>query len=199
MIRWLYRCLLWLHPAPFREQFAGEMLAIFDEAAGSAGASPFFADGLASLTRQWLLRTGVWKAAAGSVGALVMIVGMMGMAAFPARHVSIPDRLEEDLPVLASSGPSAQFSGHWAGNILFPGPAGQIEFTLNENSGAWRGELQVRGMDGVAHPGVAEDIRASGNALSFRFRTNRGDMIYRGRMIQGKLRGYVRPANVTAF
>ena len=175
------------------------MLAIFDEAAGGVGASPFFADGLASLTRQWLLRTGMWKAAAGSVGALVMIVGMMGMTAFPVRHVSVPDLLEEDLPELASSGPPAQFSGHWAGNILFPGPAGQIEFTLNQNDGAWHGELQVRGIDGVAHPGVAEDIRAGGNALSFRFKTNRGDMIYRGRMIEGKLRGYVRPADATSF
>jgi hypothetical protein len=37
MVRGLYRCLVWLHPAPFRLQFAEEMVWIFDEAAGKWG------------------------------------------------------------------------------------------------------------------------------------------------------------------
>jgi hypothetical protein len=198
MTRWLYRCLLLLHPVSFREQYAGEMLWIFD-AAGGAGAGEFFADGVASLLRQWLFRTGLWKAAAGGAGAFLLIGGMLSLAAFPGRHAYVPDPPEPDLPVLASSGLPAEFNGHWSGNILFPGPAGQIEFTLFENGGVRSGEVKVRGLDGVAHPGVAEDIRAGGGALSFRFKTNRGEMIYRGRMIQGKLRGYVRAADGQAF
>jgi hypothetical protein len=54
----------------------------------------------------------------------------------------------------------------------------------------------VRGIDGVAHRGVAEDIRVGADSLSFSFQTNRGEMIYRGRIVQGKLRGYVRAAGV---
>lgn len=193
-MRFLYRCLLRLHPASFRDQFAGEMLWIFDQAASCGLGGVLLADGLASLARQWILRAGAWKVAAGGFSSFVLICGMMSMAAFPARHSRTPDLSDADFPVTASSGLSTQFAGHWAGNILFPGPTGQIEFTLAENDGIWSGELQVRGPDGTAHPGLPEDIQVGANSLSFRFKTNRGDMIYRGRMFQGKLRGYVRPA-----
>jgi hypothetical protein len=192
-MRFLYRSLLRLHPASFRDQFAAEMLWIFDQAPGGfAGA--LLADGLVSLVRQWVLRAGVWKIAASSLSSFALITAMLAMAAFPAHHSLTPDFPDFDLPATASRGPSTQFAGHWAGNILFPGPAGQIEFTLAESDGLWTGELQVRGLDGAVHPGLPENIRVGTNSLSFRFKTNRGDMIYRGRMIQGKLRGYVRPA-----
>ena len=193
-MRFLYRCLLRLHPASFRDQFAGEMLWIFDQTANSGLAVAFLADGFASLARQWVLRAGAWKVAAGSFSSFVLICGMMSMAAFPTHHSPTPDFSDADFSVTAASGPSTQFAGHWAGNILFPGPAGQIEFTLAENDGVWSGELQVRGPDGTVHPGVPEEIQVGANSLSFRFKTNRGEMIYRGRMVQGKLRGYVRPA-----
>lgn len=193
-MRFLYRCLLWLHPASFRDQFAGEMLWIFDQAATYGLACALFADGFISLARQWILRAGAWKVAASGLSSFLMIIGMMSMAAFPARRFPTPDFSDGDFPVIAASRSSTQFAGHWAGNILFPGPAGQIEFTLAENGGVWSGELQVRGPDGTAHPGLPEDIQVRANSLSFRFKTNRGDMIYRGRMFQGKLRGYVRPA-----
>lgn len=194
MRRWLYRGLLRLHPVSFREQFAGEMLWIFDEAAPVSGAAPFFADGITSLARQWLLRTTAWTMAAGGLGAFLLIGAMMGMAALPLRPIYGPSFGEPEIPLPAASGSPAQFNGHWTGNFLFPAPAGQMEFTLTEESGVWGGELQIRGADGVVHRGVAEDIRASGDALSFRFKTSRGEMIYRGRMKLGKLRGYVRPA-----
>jgi len=193
-MRFLYRGLLRLHPSSFRDQFADEMLWIFDQAAVGGGAGAVFADGLVSLVRQWVLRAGAWKIAASGLSSFLLICAMMSMAAFPARHFPTADFADAEFPVNSARGASTQFAGHWAGNILFPGPAGQIEFTLAQNEGVWSGELQVRGLDGKVHPGLPEDIQVGANSLSFRFRTNRGDMIYRGRMFQGKLRGYVRPA-----
>jgi hypothetical protein len=56
-LRGLYAGLLRLHPKPFRQQFADEMLWIFDQqAAEERGAGRLFLDALASLARQWLLR-----------------------------------------------------------------------------------------------------------------------------------------------
>ncbi len=76
MMRTIYCCLLLLHPPAFRRQFAGEMLWIFDESAGTAGAAPLMADGLASLARQWLVRYGTWKVAAAALGGLLyMLLG----------------------------------------------------------------------------------------------------------------------------
>ena len=60
-----YRWLIRLHPRAFRERYGDEMCCAFDEA--GAGSAPFFLDGLASLARQWLFRSGIWKPAAGLV------------------------------------------------------------------------------------------------------------------------------------
>jgi hypothetical protein len=60
MMRSLYRFLLSLHPREFRDEFAGEMLWIFDEAAGRLGPIPLLSDAAASLARQWLIRSGAW-------------------------------------------------------------------------------------------------------------------------------------------
>jgi hypothetical protein len=55
MLRWLYIQLIWLHPAPFRWQFGDDMLDDFDRS--TLRAKPrYFADAVASLARQWLLR-----------------------------------------------------------------------------------------------------------------------------------------------
>ncbi len=76
MMRGFYRCLLCLHPPRFRQQFAGEMLWIFDEAAPDAGVMPLVADAAVSLARQWLIRCGTWKVAAGALGGLLyMLLG----------------------------------------------------------------------------------------------------------------------------
>jgi hypothetical protein len=195
-MRFVYRFLLRLHPAAFRERYASEMLGIFDEGAGSLGVAPFLADGVASLARQWLVRSNVWTMAAGGLSAFVLIAGMMSLAAFPHRHMYGLAIDEPDFPAYGVSGAPAQFDGHWSGYFLFPGPAGQMEFTLNRENGLWSGDLEVRGIDGVAHRGVAEDIRVGADSLSFSFQTNRGEMTYRGRIVQGKLRGYVRAAGV---
>jgi hypothetical protein len=55
MLRWLYIQLIWLHPAPFRWRFGNDMLDDFDRSALRARPR-YFADAVASLARQWLLR-----------------------------------------------------------------------------------------------------------------------------------------------
>jgi hypothetical protein len=55
MLRWLYIQLIWLHPALFRWRFGDDMLDDFDRS--TLRARPrYFADAVASLARQWLLR-----------------------------------------------------------------------------------------------------------------------------------------------
>lgn len=46
MTRFLYVCLLRLHPQRFRQRFAEEMLWIFDQAADSRSVTRLFADAL---------------------------------------------------------------------------------------------------------------------------------------------------------
>ena len=55
MLRWLYIQLLWLHPPPFRRRFGDDMLDDFDRAR-PRDRPRYFADAVASLARQWLLR-----------------------------------------------------------------------------------------------------------------------------------------------
>jgi hypothetical protein len=100
MIRTFYRCLLWLHPPNFRRQFGGEMLWIFDQAASSQGAGALFVDGLGSLARQWLLRSGWWKVAAALALALLEVIfGGFGTLLLGPRRIlppgpAIPDTLD---------------------------------------------------------------------------------------------------------
>jgi len=65
MIRFLYICLLRLHPRPFRQRFAGEMLWIFDQAMESR--APLMTDAIVSLWRQWALRPHAGSQPAASV------------------------------------------------------------------------------------------------------------------------------------
>jgi hypothetical protein len=74
MTRFFYRGLINLHPRAFRERFGDEMLCVFDEAA-STGVATLFADGLGSLARQWLFRSGIWKMAVGAVLSGVFLIG----------------------------------------------------------------------------------------------------------------------------
>jgi hypothetical protein len=86
MTRALYIGLLRLHPSPFRRQFADEMLWIFDEAKGSEGAWVLLLDLVVSVSRQWLLRSAVWKAAFALAGAVVQItLGGLGWIFFNPR------------------------------------------------------------------------------------------------------------------
>jgi hypothetical protein len=86
MTRRLYATLLRLHPPAFRRRFATEMLWIFDEARLSEGAFGLLFDLLISLTRQWLFRSGVWKAALALVlGAIQVTMGGFGWFLFNPR------------------------------------------------------------------------------------------------------------------
>jgi hypothetical protein len=78
MVRSLYRCLVRLHPAPFRLQFAEEMLWIFDQVAGTWGTAALVADASISLSRQWLLRSGLWKWVLACVAGMVPILIAFG-------------------------------------------------------------------------------------------------------------------------
>lgn len=86
MTRAIYASLLRLHPPAFRRRFANEMLWIFDETLVSEGAVILLFDLLISVTRQWLVRSGVWKAAlALALGALQVTVGGFGWFFFNPR------------------------------------------------------------------------------------------------------------------
>ncbi len=83
MTRVLYRCLVRMHPAAFRQQYAGEMLWIFDEVASAQGVARLFADGFLSLARQWLIRQGIWKVVAAAIGGLLYISFALRIASAP--------------------------------------------------------------------------------------------------------------------
>ena len=78
MMRRVYRCLLWLHPAQFRRQFEEEMLWIFDEAAGPWGAASLFSDAGVSLVRQWLLRSGLWMWVVAAIAGIIPLLIAFG-------------------------------------------------------------------------------------------------------------------------
>ncbi|HEX4137557.1 MAG TPA: hypothetical protein VHY84_23310 [Bryobacteraceae bacterium] len=98
MTRTLYASLLRLHPQAFRRQFAPEMLWIFDEAHVSEGAWILLFDLLASLCRQWLLRTGFWKVTAAIIGAALQMLPALNVF---ARSRSLSIRPMAETPVEA--------------------------------------------------------------------------------------------------
>jgi hypothetical protein len=166
MTRALYRCLLQLHPPAFRRQFAGEMLWIFEEASASEGAAALFADGLVSLARQWLLRSGSWKVIAAVVGALLEVTaGGLGGAMFSRTQFA---------PVLAAT----QFAGHWTGTFRSPRMSMPMELALAKNGAAWTGEVHVNPAQVVP----AIDIVATWPSLRFRVRTPDAVLLFRGRL-----------------
>jgi hypothetical protein len=74
MIRFLYVCLLRLHPRQFRQRFAGEMLWIFDQATENRGR--LITDAVVSLWRQWALRPHVVTQSAATGPALRAVDGV---------------------------------------------------------------------------------------------------------------------------
>src|SRR5215831_3244188 len=85
-----YRFLLALHPKAFQEEFAAEMLWIFEEQSAQRGSVPLFTDALVSLGRQWMFRSAASESGAESVPAAA---GQL----FAWEHIGIP---ETRLPVL---------------------------------------------------------------------------------------------------
>jgi hypothetical protein len=64
MLRHFYRYMIRLHPSRFRRRFGEEMLSIFDEAQSRKKVLGLMVDGIASLSRQWILRPEFWSDAA---------------------------------------------------------------------------------------------------------------------------------------
>jgi hypothetical protein len=88
MIRALYASLLRLHPPSFRRRFGTEMLWIFDQARVSEGALVLLVDLFISALRQWLMRSGLWKAMLALAGATIQVIafGLGGIASL--RHTA---------------------------------------------------------------------------------------------------------------
>jgi hypothetical protein len=82
MSRALYRMLLRLHPAEFRERFAEEMQWIFEEAAGKWGITSLMTDAGLSLTRQWLIRSDLWKWLVAGIAGMVPLLVAFGSFLF---------------------------------------------------------------------------------------------------------------------
>ncbi len=100
-MRTLYRCLLWLHPPVFRREYSAEMLWIFDQTSPSQGAGGLLFDGLGSLSRQWLRRTGWWKIAlALALAALEVFFGGLGAMLF-GRHRLVETATDPSVTSLA--------------------------------------------------------------------------------------------------
>jgi hypothetical protein len=69
----LYRWLVRLHPPSFRERFGAEMLCVYDEADRS-DRPHLWSDAIASLARQWVVRSRYWIAGVAILGALLQLV-----------------------------------------------------------------------------------------------------------------------------
>ena len=97
--RLLYRCLLQLHPREFKKEFKEEMLWVFNELAEERGALTLFADGLASLARQWVVRSFLQKLLLGDVAmspARSLTAGLFTWEriGFPERPLPVPRILQ---------------------------------------------------------------------------------------------------------
>ena len=80
--RGVYRLLLGMHPLEFRCRFGPEMLWIYDELPES-NRGALMVDGLVSLLRQRLLRSGLWKFAAGvAVNAAILTCFLAALQIF---------------------------------------------------------------------------------------------------------------------
>jgi len=189
MIRSIYRSILRLHPPGFRQQFAEEMLWIYDETAG-AGAVSLLTDGFFSLVRQWMTRPATLTLAAAGCG------GAMHMALFLVMMIPVvnqpPAVIYVRRPILASGMPdvsTVRFSGNWVGTLHSTGPSGPMQLMLLNNGASWTGKLYLQGQDGVMHGGALEEIRVEGDALRFRVEAGDADLTFSGQLQQGKLTG----------
>jgi hypothetical protein len=160
MIRWVYRCLLLLHPSQFKREFAEEMLWIFDETAPEE-APALFGDVLISLARQWLLRSGSWKLAAAILGGLLQV-----SAGLIANSLTIPRLAVYPL------------DGAWTGRIFSSTSSSPMELVLDFNGAKWAGEMH---MDAESHP---VRVGRAGLNLAFRIDTSDGVMTFWGKPVR---------------
>jgi hypothetical protein len=177
MIREAYRALLRLHPAPFRREFAGEMLWIFDEASASEGVCTLFLDGLISLTRQWVVRSGSWKIGAAILGAMLQ-VSLGGLGWLAVQH-----------PRIAAATAREQFKGEWIGEVKTAQGSRRLELQLVPAGTAWVGRAVLnRDERGV------RDVRVSAGAIRFGLNVDGSTLWFEGRRasLGGQVSGVVR-------
>ena len=93
MTRFLYRCLLRLHPSVFRYKHGDEMLCDFDESP-AANRSALMIDALGSLARQWILRSSLWQWGAGAALTALLLVGIMHSGTYRQRTLDLHADLE---------------------------------------------------------------------------------------------------------
>jgi hypothetical protein len=179
MTRWAYHFLLRLHPASFRRKFAGEMEWIFDEAWASEGVWSLFLDGLVSLARQWILRSGSWKVPVAILGGLLQVT-LGGLGWLAMEHPKIAARTARD-----------QFEGTWVGEVKAPQGARKIELQLAPGSGAWSGKVVLGGQElavkdiGVDVGSVSFSLQVGNSMLRFQ-----GRRAVRGGQVFGVIEGF---------
>jgi hypothetical protein len=92
MSRLLYRLLLRLHPPNFRDRYSDEMLCMFDELAAERSGFFLVADGVSSLSRQWFVGVGLWKAIVAIVLAMLPVIFVLdGVARHQRRWARGPE------------------------------------------------------------------------------------------------------------
>src|SRR4051812_23710236 len=141
MSRFLYRCLISLHPPAFREQFAGEMQWIFEEAAEREGVAPLFVDAFVSLARQWVLRTELWKVAVALIGGFLQVA--WGVAALTNMHAQSATYF------------AGRYNGSWTGSLHATEPT-PLEMTLANKGEQWSGHIRIDDPGVCRHSGPAD-------------------------------------------
>ena len=187
MTRSLYRSLLCLYPPDFRARFTDEMLWIYDETAG-AGVIPLFTDGFVSLFRQWV-QCSTPLAAAGLGGALHMALFLIMILPMTSRVPGGAPVRRVLLSNISAPAEPTPLGGAWVGGLRSTGPSGPIELILAKRGAVWTGKLYLQGPDGAMHGGPLQDIDVEGGSLRFRIEAADADMIFTGRLRQGKLTG----------
>ena len=166
MRRFLYRALIALHPPRFRERFGDEMLCVFDEA-GPERTARLFADGVLSLARQWLLRSNLWKMAAGAtISSLLLFAWGNAMAYGVDVSLMRGARWHERLAV-----------NPWLGGPETPFQRGRIRARRCGRGGHPRWDPQ----DGSAKAARATARRSARRTESFRQHTRKQGLIWRPR------------------
>lgn len=176
IVRDAYRALLRLHPAPFRREFAGEMLWIFDEASASEGVCALFLDGLISLARQWVLRSGSWKIGVAILGAMLR-VSLGGLGWLVVQH-----------PRIEAATAREQFKGGWIGEVKAGQGSHTLELHLVPVGSVWLGKVVLDGEERGVH-----DVRVNVGAIRFGLSVNGSTLRFEGKRasLGGQVSGVV--------
>lgn len=182
MTRWFYQVLLRLHPAAFRQEFAGEMQWIFDEASAAEGVWLLFLDGFVSLARQWVVRSGTWKVPVAILGGLLQVT-LGGLGWLAMEHPQIAARTARD-----------QFQGAWVGEVKAPEGSRKMKLQLVSQSGDWGGTVFLDGRELTVR-----DVRVEVGSLHFSLQVGDSTLWFQGRravrggqvsgVVQGRERG----------